>query len=99
MTVTEIFLRSMVDTVGQDVVPRSSRHLVALVSHPRGQAEQGHPVRALCRQVTLNDPGLAPVVGVITPQLIHQHHEKAGTLSKWKENEKIGKAGNKTQGG
>jgi hypothetical protein len=34
-----------------------------------GSDDAGHLVRALCRQVTLDDPGLAPVVGVIAPQL------------------------------
>ena len=34
-----------------------------------GSDDAGHLVRALTRQVTLDDPGLAPVVGVIAPQL------------------------------
>ena len=34
-----------------------------------GSDDAGHLVRALNRQVTLDDPGLAPVVGVIAPQL------------------------------
>ena len=36
-----------------------------------GSDDAGHLVRALTRQVTLDDPGLAPVVGVIAPQLNH----------------------------
>jgi len=35
-----------------------------------GSDDAGHLVRALTRQVTLDDPGLAPVVGVIAPQLL-----------------------------
>jgi hypothetical protein len=34
-----------------------------------GSDDAGHLVWALTRQVTLDDPGLAPVVGVIAPQL------------------------------
>ena len=35
-----------------------------------GSDDAGHLVRAFYRQVTLDDPGLSPVVGVITSKLI-----------------------------
>jgi hypothetical protein len=66
--VTEISIPSTVETAGQmfsRAVLDTSRTRVRTF----GSDDAGHLVRALTRQVTLDDPGLAPVVGVIAPQL------------------------------
>ena len=65
---TEDFDLSIVDSAGRmfsRVVLDTSRTRVRTF----GSDDAGHLVRALTRQVTLDDPGLAPVVGVIAPQL------------------------------
>jgi hypothetical protein len=48
-----------------------------------GSDDAGHLVPALTRQLTLDDPGLAPVVGVIAPQLLTPR--KADELERRKE--------------
>jgi len=56
---------------GQDVLPRSSGHLAAPPkSHARLRA--GHPMAGV-HVASLVGPGLAPVVGVITPQLKNEY--------------------------
>ena len=64
-----------------------------------GSDDAGHLVRALTRQVTLDDPGLAPVVGVIAPQLfIHHERPTVERLSRF-EGQNVKREGQKTREG
>ena len=65
---TEISIPVMVDSAGRmfsRAVLDTSRTRVRTF----GSDDAGHLVRAFYRQVTLDGPGLSPVVGVITSKL------------------------------
>ena len=65
---TEDFVLSIVESAGRmfsRAVLDTSRTRVRTF----GSDDAGHLVRARYRQVTLDDPGLPPVVGVITSKL------------------------------
>ena len=84
---TEDFVLFSVETAGRmfsRAVLDTSRTRVRTF----GSDDAGHLVRAFYRQVTLDDPGLSPVVGVITSKLktVGSRSGRARRRSKKQEN-------------